>query len=151
MECKRYLKVLLLIAIFLLTGCKKNIINAEKFKEIADFNGYIVKKDKTGYESYNYIKDIYYAINLDGAYEVQYLILENNDYASKFFNVNREEIEKFKTKDCYIKSNSKLYHLEDEESYMLVTREENNIIYVIAPIDYINEIEEFLSELDIDY
>ncbi len=48
-------------------------------------------------------------------------------------------------------SSYNLYHLETDDSYKLLIRKDENIIYIDAPIDYINEIEEFLSELDVDY
>ena len=102
-----------------------------------------------------HIKDVYYAFNREGMYLIQFIELENDDYAKRFFDLNKEDFVKLKTSNSYTKtmntSNYNLYHLETDDSYKLIIRGKNNVIYIDAPIDYINEIEEFLNELDIDY
>ena len=44
-----------------------------------------------------------------------------------------------------------MFHAENEETYYLVIRSKENIIYISAPINFINEIEEFLDDLDLEY
>ena len=148
-------KIILIIFIFLLVGCKNNLLTKEIFLERAEFNGYIIEKNKTGYEKYNYIKDIYYAINREDAYDIQFLILDDNAYAKRFFDLNQKELSSLADNDTYVKRlnkrNYNLYHIETSLKYMLVIRSENNILYIDAPIDYINEIEEFLEDMDLDY
>lgn len=146
---------LLILLLLVLTGCTKNEITKENFLEIADFNGYILENSISGYEKYDYIKDVYYAINRDNAYFIQFFNLLNDEYAKKFYDINKNEIIKEETDISYVKSRNKndyaFYHMENEENYMLVIRSKENILYLSAPINYINEIEEFLDELDIDY
>lgn len=148
-------KIIILIILLLTIGCAKNNVTLSDFIEVGTFNGYIMEENMSGYEDYDYVNTIYYAINRENAYDIQFLELKNDDYAKKFFDINKEEISKLRGNDTYIKSlvlsNYSLYHLENDESYMLVVRSQNNIIYIDAPIDYILEIEEFLEELDIDY
>lgn len=148
-------KIIILIIIVLVTACSKNEFSKEVFLDRAKFNGYILKEDLSEYKGYNYIKDSYYAINREGMYFIQFLEIENDDYAKRFFEFNKEDIVKLKTSNSYTKSinltNYNVYHLENDSDYKLVIRSKNNIIYVDAPIDYINEIEEFLSELEIDF
>lgn len=148
-------KVILLLSILLLVGCSKSEISLSDFTETASFNGYVITSSMEGYEKYNYINDIIYAVNREDAYYIQFIEINNSDLAKKFFDINKEEIEKYKTSNSYVKSynrtNNNLYHLENDSDYMLVIRLHNNIIYIDAPINYINEIEEFLSELNIDY
>lgn len=149
-------KYLLLILLFILVGCKKNSVTLEEFIDIGTYNGYIIEKNKTGYEEYPDILDIYYAVNRENAYDIQFLKLKDDSYAKKFFLLNVNEIrESMDTDEIYIKSKSlsnfELYHVENESTYYLVIRSKENIIYVTAPINYINEIEEFLEELDVEY
>ena len=149
-------KLLLITLIIILTvGCKKNEIDKQSFLEIASFNGYIIEENMDEYKSYSYIKDVYYLINREGMYFIQFIELENDDYAKRFFEFNKEDFVKLKDGNTYTKSmnlsNYNLYHLETDSSYKLIIRSKNNVIYIDAPIDYINEIEEFLGELDIDY
>lgn len=148
-------KLLLILIIFLTIGCNKNEIEKKSFLEVASFNGYVIEENMDEYKSYSYIKDVYYLINREEAYFIQFIELENDDYAKRFFEFNKEDFVKLKDSNTYTKSmnlsNYNLYHLETDSSYKLIIRSKNNVIYVDAPIDYINEIEEFLGELDIDY
>ena len=147
--------LLLIIILFIVTGCNKNDFTVTEFLDTADFNGYITSEDKKGYEDYDYIDNVYYAFNRDAEYFIQLLILNNGDYAKQFFLLNREDIAKLQDNNCYVKSknysNYNLYHLENDESYKLIIQAYNKIIYIDAPIGYINEIEEFLSELKLEY
>ena len=149
-------KILVLIAIiFLLVGCKKNQLTKEIFYDKGSFNGYILEENKTGYEKYNYVVDVYYAINRENAYDIQLLELINEDYAKKMFDINKKSLIDYVNNNSYIRNYSKshyaLYHVETESNYLLVIRSGKYILYVDAPINYINEIEEFLEDMDLDY
>ena len=149
------IKYFLIIFILLLTGCKKNSFTQSEFIETARFNGYLIEENMTGYETYQYIKDIYYAVNRENAYDIQFLVLDSIDYAKQFFLVNVNDIKENITKNDYVKSNSlsnyEYYHAENDSKYYLIARSRENIIYISAPINYINQIEEFLTDLDIDF
>ena len=67
------IKYLLIIFILLITGCKKNSVTLEEFIDIGKYNGYIIEENKTGYESYTNIIDIYYAVNRENAYDIHFL------------------------------------------------------------------------------
>lgn len=151
-----YLKlILIMFLLFLMCGCVKNAFTKEDFLLNAEENAYIIEHNKTGYEKYNYVKDVYYAVNRENAYDIQFLELESDDYAKKFYDLNKKELMNYVNNDTYIKninrSNYACYHIENDDSYMLVLRSKNNIIYLEAPINYILEIEEFLSQLSIDF
>lgn len=149
------LKYLLLLLLLLLTACSKNEITKDVFVNVAEFNGYYLQNDKSGYEKYAYIKDVYYAINRENAYFIQFLELQNEDYAKEFFNLNKEEIKREETDYSYVKTRNynhyAFYHMENDTNYMLVIRYKENILYLNAPLNYLIEIEELLDEMDIDY
>ena len=149
------IKYLLLVFVLLLTACKKNSFTLNDFIDKAEFNGYIIEENKTGYESYPRVLKVYYAVNRENAYDIQFLELDNVDYAKNFFALNANEIKESITSNDYIKSKSlstyELYHAENDSTYYLVIRSNKNIIYIKAPINYINEIEEFLEDLSVDY
>ena len=149
------MKFFLIILIVFLTACKNNLITKEIFIDKAKFNGYLIENNKTGYESYPNILNVYYAINRENAYDIQFLELKSVDYAKKFFLLNVDEIKKELTSKDYVKSNTsntyEYYHGENDEKYYIVIRSNANILYISAPIDYILEIEEFLTDLDIEF
>ena len=146
---------LLLLLVFVLVGCKSNLVTIDDFIAKATFNGYIIKEDKTGYEAYPNIINVHYAINRENAYNIQFLELNDDEYAHKFFLLNKEDLKESVNSYDYEKTrntiNYEIYHAETISEYLLVIRSNKNIIYVKAPINYINEIEEFLDELDLDY
>lgn len=148
-------KFFLIIFILLITACKKNSVTVDEFITNARENAYIVENNKSGYEDYDYIKSIYYAVNRENAYDIQFLELVNDDYAKQMFLINASEIKSKITDKDYVKSKSftsfELYHAENDTNYYLVIRSNNNVIYIDAPIDYINEIEEFLEDLELEY
>ena len=47
--------LLIFVLIFILFGCKMSTITLDDFTNKATFNGYIVRSDKTGYETYKNI------------------------------------------------------------------------------------------------
>ena len=149
------IKYLLLILLFILVGCKKNSVTLDEFIDSAKYNGYIIEENKTGYENYPDILDIYYAVNRENAYDIQFLKLNSDSYAKKFFLLNVDTVRENLDNMSYVKSKSlsnyEMYHAENDNTYYLVVRSKENIIYISAPINYINEIEEFLEELDIEY
>ena len=152
---KKIKYILLIMIILILTACKKNSVTLSEFIEMGTENGYILHEDMDGYEAYKYITSVYYAINRESVYDIQFLELENVDYAKRFFLLNANEIKDKITSKDYLKikslSDYELCHAEDDVKYYLVIRSDNNIIYIDAPINYINEIEEFLDDLDIEY
>lgn len=151
---KKRMYLLLFMFVFLV-GCSNKHITLDEFIEKAAFDGYILREDKSGYESYDKILNVYYAINREEAYDIQFLELKDDDYAHKFFLHNKDDIEENITGSDYKKSKSnnnyELYHAENSSKYYLVIRSKSNIIYIDAPIGYINEIEEFLEDLDLEY
>lgn len=148
-------KYLLLILFIFVTACSNIDLTKEKFLDMASFDGYILENNKQGYEKYDYIKNVYYAIERESAYDIQFIELESDEYAQKFFEVNKKELESVKTSSDYIKrinrNNYHVYHLENASKYFLVLQNKNFIIYIDAPINYINEIEEFLKDLELVY
>ena len=149
------IKYILIIFILFITACKSYSFDLDKFIDKAKFNGYLIEENKTGYETYSNISEVYYAINRENAYDIQFLKLNGIDYAKKFFLLNAEEIKKDISNNDYVKSNTsstyEYFHAENESTYYIVIRSNENIIYIKAPIDYINEIEDFLRDLEIEF
>lgn len=148
-------RLLLLILFIFLVGCGNKSVTLSEFIERATFNGYIIKEDKSGYESYDKVLSVHYAINREDAYDIQFLELKDADYAHRFFVLNQKEIKNDITGSDYEKnksnSNYDLYHAENSVKYYLVIRSYSNIIYIEAPLGYMNEIEEFLDDLGLEY
>ena len=151
---KKYWFLLIIFLAFII-GCSKREITLEKFLEVAVYDGYFIDKNKTGYENYDYIDEVYYAINRDDTYDIQFLKLKDTNYAKRFFDLNKEDISKNVASLSYVKDKSyssyDLYHVETSSTYYLIIRNNENIIYIVAPIGNILEIEEFLDDLELDY
>ena len=144
----------LLILIFI-SGCHNSKLIKNTFIEIAEFNGYVLYNTKKDYDKYDYIKDVYYAFNRENAYLIQFIELENEEYAKKFYEINKKNIEqKIDNSSNIQKGEGKsysYYRVYSNEEYMLVIQNDNNVLYLDAPMGYLDEINTFLNELNLKY
>ena len=141
--------------ILFLTGCVNYHLTIDEFRNTSINEGYYLDNQNNEYKNYSYVKDVCYAYNRESDYLIQFIELIDDDYAYKFYLVNKEEIEKEKTSNSYFKeqnsSGFNLYHVETDKYYMMVIRMDNSVIYVNTEIKYLNEIESLFKELNIKY
>lgn len=144
-----------LIFIFILCSCTNYHLTIKEFRDIALFNGYYLDNTNNEYKNYSYVKDVCYAYSRESDYLIQFIELNNDDYAYKFFLTNKEAIQDDSNEVLYHKeknsNNYNLYHIKTKEYIMIVIRMDNNIIYVNTTIDNNDTITSFFDELNIEY
>ena len=145
-------KCLIIIIIFCLSGCVNYHLNIDEFRRVSLTEGYYLDNENREYKNYDYVC---YAYNREKDYLIEFINLENNDYAYRFFLTNKDAFSEEITRYVYLKEQNNrdynLYHVETEKYYMLIIRMDNNIIYVNTDIEYKNDIENFLFNLKINY
>ena len=148
-------KSLIIIIILCLSGCVNYHLNIEEFRRVSLNEGYYLDNENREYQSYDYVKDVCYAYNREKDYLVEFINLENNDYAYRFFLTNKEAFSEEITRYVYLKEQNNmdynLYHIETDKYYMLIIRMDDNVIYVNTDIEYKNDIEDLLLNLKINY
>lgn len=148
-------KILIILIIILITGCSNYHLTIDEFRNISLNEGYYLDNQNIEYKNYDYVKDVCYAYDREKDYLVEFINLENNDYAYRFYLTNYEDFQDEVTTDSYLKiknnDNYNLFHLENKKYYMLLIRMDNNIVYVNTEIEFKNDIENLLNKLNINY
>ena len=148
-------KILIIITILLITGCTNYHLTIEEFRNVSLDEGYFLDNENKEYQNYAYVKDVSYAYHREKDYLIEFIKLENNDYAYKFFLTNKEAFVNDTPEYKYIKyqntNDYNLYHIETDRYYMLLIRMDNNMIYINTDIEFKQDIEKFLNKLNINF
>ncbi len=141
----------LMILTSLLSACSlnKEAIDEEDFNRIMINEGFDVVNVVNKYTEYPYFEEAYIA-KKEG-YEIQFYELENDSYAKKLYNANKQQMESEKN-GTYIDSNVELinfnkYTLDTQGTYTVVSRIDDTIIYLNVNNEYKEEVNAILKKL----
>lgn len=148
------LKVLLLMAlVVLLCACSSNkeALSIKKFSQIMQKEGFNIVSVKEHFSEYDYIKDVYLAVEKNNNYQIEFYELENAEYAISFYEVNKEIFKDSETdKNAHTNVDlidSNRYTLITEDSYKVLSRKKNTVICVDVEKQYKDEIKTILKKL----
>lgn len=149
---KLIMGVLCITMMFMLTGCgNKTAITSSDFKDKMENKGYVVQDATNQFSEYNYINQVYIALNSDSACQIEFYELSNIDSAINFFNNNKTLFENSKTSGAVEASvdvgNNSKYTLETNGQYKVVSRIDNTVVYLNVSHDYKSEVKDILKEL----
>lgn len=144
------LGVLIVLVTCLTTGCIfYNYVDPTEFKEQFSARGYTVEKiDKADYEA-DYISK---ATKEDVPYEVLYYEFATDADAKKAYKSYKDSLPNLITtdsKDTETTGNvvSK-YICKSDNEYIVISRVKNSLIFVNTTLDYQNEIDEILEDIE---
>lgn len=145
------LLITLVIGLFALLGKTKNPITAEEFKSKMEEKEYITGDATQQYDEYGYVKKVYIAASKDRTYQIEFYVLEDNDYATSFYNTSKNIFENskgsvFSRTNVNLKNSSK-YTLSANGEYKVVSKIDNTVIYVDTEDTNRDIIKEILKEL----
>lgn len=149
---KLILVITCLSFIFLCTGCgNKTALNYENFKSKMEEKNFVIQDATSQMSDYNYINKVYIAIDSSNSYQIEFYELLDSDYASGFYNNNKNIFEQNKSSSAIETSissgNNAKYTLTTNGKYKVVSRIDNTVIYVNADDTYKTEIKDILKEL----
>lgn len=150
---KNFKVLLLLVLVVLLSACSSNkeAIDDEKFKNIMEKDGFSITSAKDQFSEYDYIEDVYLAIDKNSTYQIEFYELEDDEYAISFYNVNKEIFQASETdKSVYTNvdlTESNKYTLTTEDDYKVLSRIEDTVIYVDVDKEYKEEVQSVLKKL----
>ena len=145
------LKILsLLLITLLLTACgNKKAIDSDKFKSIMRDNNYYVINSKEQFSEYDYIVESYIAESDN--YQIEFYIMQDDMNAKAFYDYNKEIFDAERTSISMYTSvdftNTNKYTLTLEDSYKVLSRINNTVIYVDVEKEYKNDINSILKKL----
>ena len=130
----------------------KTPLTAEEFKNTMTAKGYGVVDAASQFSGYSYIKKAYIAINTERTYQIEFYELENDEYATSFYNNNKAQIEKNKSSNAVqtnnsVKNHSK-YTLSSNGKYGVVSRIGNTVIYLQVADTYKDTVKDILKSID---
>ncbi len=143
--------IAILGVIFVNLNKEKTSITASSFKNSMEQKGYIVSDANSQISEYDYIKQVYVAVDSDYSYKIEFYELSDENYAMNFYNTNKSIFESSKGNasaetSAGLKNYSK-YTLSSNGKYMVVSRIDNTVVYLNVDDSYKDTVNNLLNEL----
>lgn len=150
---KRVKYIILLILLIFISGCstEKKAIDYSKFNEIMTKEDYMIINVKDQFSDYDYIEGAYIAIDPNSNFQIEFYELSNAEYGLDFYNINKEVFQATESSSSTYTNvdttNYNKYTLVNNESYKVISRIDNTIIYVDTFKKYSSNIKSILKKL----
>ncbi|MBR2744665.1 MAG: hypothetical protein IKE01_05165 [Clostridia bacterium] len=153
---KNTLIIALLVAtMFSFSGCgqKKKSITSSEFQSVMKSKNYIVQDGKSQYASYPEITECYLSAPTDRSFTIEFYVLDSDSSAQGMFAKNKSIFEeaknssKTRAESSISLANYAKYTLKVDDKYKVVSRIDNTLIYVDAPVKSKDEVSNILESL----
>lgn len=142
--------ILLMTIMFIFTGCKSKEIDSDNFKTYMEKQGFKIY-DLSKQYSADLVSSAIMASNEEKGYEIEFLIFKSDDYAKNSFQINRTNFRDLKGEKDEENSVSEeeisKYYLITKDTYYLLSRKKNTLIYVTCDGSYKNDVDKILKDL----
>ena len=137
--------------IFINLNKEKTSITASDFYTTMSQKEYNVQDSSNQFSEYNYVKQAYIAVSKNNSYQIEFYELEDDSYATQFYNNIKSIFESSKGTNS-VESNVELknyskYTLSSNGKYMIVSRIDNTVIYVNVDNNYKDAVNSLLKDL----
>lgn len=141
--------VAVIACIFKNLNKEKIPMTTESFKTTMEEKGFDIQNAKDQFAEYDYVKQVYIALN--GDYQIEFYELSDVDYAVGFFNNNKSIFEQSKgntsaNTNVNLKNYSK-YTQSSNGKYKVVSRIDNTVIFLNVDDKYKDDVKSLLDEL----
>lgn len=144
---------LILILVLLLSACSNNKTpkGIDEFKDIMKDNDYYIINSKEQFSEYDYILDSYIAIDSTKNFQIEFYKLSDIENAKAFFEFNKDifDAERANTSlytDVSLNNYDK-YTLITDNSYKVLSRIDNTVIYIDVDKKYKKNINNILKKI----
>ena len=146
------LAIVCLFGMLFVTGCgNKKSLNVTEFKSKMEGLGYSVVDVSEQYSNYSYVKSVTVAINSEKTVQLDFMDVENTEYAKQLFLSNKSMVESKKsslsTESSVSIANYEKFILTTNGTYNVVSRIDNTIIYLSVSSDNQKVVDNVLKEL----
>lgn len=148
-----YLSVVCLIILFSITGCtKKNALTVDEFNKIARNQDFSVTENKE-FDADTYIDVIEGSkAKFSNKWEANFFVLSGDQDAKIMFEKDKNIIKVHERGGKTVRisndfPNYSTYKLTTNENYYYVCRVDNTVLYINAPKQYKDDIENFIEKL----
>ena len=151
MRKKVLLVVLLVLGVFMITGCgKKTPLQPNDFVDLIEQNNYKTTNVLEQFSTYAQIKNAFIAQDSEMRYQIEYYELDTKENAKTFFEGNKKIFEQ----QSSIKSHSSInlenynkYSQSTEKVYSVISRIDNTVVYANVKIEYKKEVQDIIKKL----
>lgn len=147
---------LLLVSLLIFTGCNlssklnKEPLKSEEYKNKMEEKGYSTL-DATGQFTQKFIKKVYLAVSNKSTYQIEFYEIDTIDNAKEFYSNNKKIFEESKvsgSSDSYVElGNHEKYTLKSGDTYKVISRIDNTIVYANVNKEYKNEVKKAIKEI----
>lgn len=146
------LVMVILCSMLCLAGCKEKVsVTAEDYKNLMEAKGYTIADASEQFADYDEIAKVYIAVPGDGAYQIEFYELTSAEAAMRLFAGNKSIFEQFEgnasTHTSISAANYSNYKLTAGGYYKVLSRIDNTMIYIDAPVEFKDEIKTVLGEI----
>lgn len=143
---------IIITCVFASLNKEKTSMTAEAFKTKMEEKGYHIIDAIEQFAAYDYVKKAYLATSEDYSYKIEFYELEDDNYATLFYNNNKAILEASKgsasaENSIAIKNYAK-YSLSSNGKYMVVSRINNTVLYVSVEETYKDAVKGIIEEID---
>lgn len=142
---------ILLMMVFMITGCNKKPITAEEFKTKMKDKKYDVVDITEQYSSSTEFTKVYVAVAENRIFQVEFYQFDSTDSASKAYSTTKDEVESIKGSSSANTSvelgNYSKYTLSTNGNYTIISRVEDTMIYVNVDSTYKSKVKDIVEEL----
>ncbi|MFI3307815.1 MAG: hypothetical protein R3Y21_04530 [Mycoplasmatota bacterium] len=148
------LGIILLFTAFViyLLNVEKVALTEETFESYMEEKGLLISDITDQVSDYDYVEYIAMAIKEDFTYQIEFCIFSDEDHAIDFYDSMQESAEE-ESGNSSVELSLNMptyasYTLSSDDTYILISRIDNTVIYLIADSIYEEEIKEIMSDLD---
>lgn len=151
MNKKILLGIVLLLSVFMVTGCEtKTPLEPKDFVDLIEQNEYKTTNVLNQFEQYDQIKNAFVAQDKEMRYQIEYYQLDTIESAKSFYNGNKEifqKMENIKSRTNLNQDNYERYAQSTDSAYSSISRIDNTILYANVKIEYKEEVKEIIKKL----
>lgn len=154
MKKNKTLILLLLVcaSLFILTSCgSKTAITSDDFKTKMEADGYTIVDATDQFSGYEYINNVYLAVDKDKTYQIEFYDISTEEYADGVFQNNKSIFEDSKGSTSAESSTSvnnyETYSLSSNDTYKYISRVDNTMLYVDVSSEYKDTVKEVIDKL----
>ena len=151
MKKKIGLVIVILTSIFMITGCgSKTALEPNDFVDLVEQKDYQTTNVIDQFSDYSQIKSAFIAQNKKMTYQIEYYELDTEENAKTFYTGNKDIFKGLSNKKSNTEvdlKNYQKYTQSTDNTYSLISRIDNTIIYVNAKIEYKDEINKIIKTL----
>lgn len=143
--------IVTILLLFVFLGKNKTPMTASQFITTMEQKGFLVNDATSQFSEYNYVKQVYVAAPSDYSYKIEFYELQDDSYATQFYNNNKSSFESSKGNasgetSVSMKNYSK-YSLSTNGKFQVVSRIDNTVVYLNVNSDYKDNAKDLLKEL----